>query len=148
MNYKQQLNKVFILLICLTILSSCAQNSSKIAGAYELGGALLIVNTDNTCFLAAENALVKGVVTINKSTVNITPYVPKVPFILYGRKSSSRIGGNTIMFQSFSEEETLINYEENNNAITKMKRVFNENANCIEYPNVWDNPNEIGRAHV
>ncbi|WP_026976802.1 hypothetical protein [Flavobacterium tegetincola] len=112
------------MLIYLTVRSSCALNSNKIAGVCKQDGALLIINSDNTCLMAAENALVKGVVTINESTVSITPYVPKVPFFLYGRKSSSRIGGNTIMFQSFSEEETLINYEENNNFVTKIKRGF------------------------
>ena len=142
MKRKPYLINFLLLLFLSTALTSCAQNSSKIAGSYKIHGSLLVINTDNTCMIFAVNAFVKGVVEINGNEVTIKPYVPKVPFILYGRKSESRVGGNTLMLQSFNEAETLINFEENNTSVNKIKPVFDSDANCIDYPNVLDNPNE------
>ncbi len=142
MKQKSYLFNLLLLLFLSTTLTSCAQNSSKIAGSYKMDGSLLVINADNTCMIFAVNAFVKGNVEINGNEVTITPYVPKVPFVLYGRKSESRVGGNTLMLQGFNDAETLINFEENNTSINKMKPVFNSGANCVDYPNVLDNPNE------
>ncbi|MEO5911398.1 MAG: hypothetical protein ABIP95_10950 [Pelobium sp.] len=142
MKKQKHIATALLLFLSMTIITSCAQNSSKIAGSYKMDGSLLVINENNTCMIFAENAFVKGIVEINGNVVTIVPYVPKVPFVLYGRKSESRVGGNTLMLQSFNEEQTLINFEENNKAISKMRRVFNTSANCIDYPNVLDNPNE------
>ncbi|TDG36461.1 hypothetical protein EZJ43_08050 [Pedobacter changchengzhani] len=147
MKLKPYFTLSLLLFLSFLTITCCAQNSSKIAGSYKFGGSLLVINADNTCMMFAENAFVKGTVEINGNMVTIKPYVPKVPFVLYGRKSESRVGGNTIMFQSFNEAKTLINFDENNNSLNKMKRAFNVNANCIPYPNVLDNPNENSKFY-
>ncbi len=147
MKYNHCFNLTLLLFFALTTLTSCAQNSSKIAGSYKMDGSLLVINADNTCMIFAVNAFVKGIVEINGNEVTITPYVPKVPFILYGRKSESRVGGNTLMLQGFDDEETLINFDENNTSLKKMTPVFNTAANCIDYPTVLNNPNENSKFY-
>ncbi len=142
MKYVHCFIQTLLLLFTLTTATSYAQNTSKIAGFYKMNGALLVINADNTCMVFAENAFVKGIVEINGNVGTISPYVPKVPFVLYGRKSESRVGGNTLMLQGFDDAETLINFDENNTSLYKMTPVFNADANCIDYPNILDNPNE------
>ena len=139
--------KLIILLPFLTNITCCAQNSSKIAGQYKLQGSAMIINPDNTFLIVAYGTVVKGTVEFQDTIVKLIPYKPKVPFVLYGRKNQSKVSRNTIMFQSFNEAQTLINYDENNKSLQKMKHVFNLDANCIDYPNVLNNFNNNAKFY-
>jgi hypothetical protein len=132
------------------LLSFCAyaQNSSNIAGQYKISNEVLIINTDNTFLILGMGSIIKGTVETNESTVKLTPYEPEYPFVLFGRYHAGLGNGSKVMFRNFDQAETLVNYDLDNASIQKMKRVFNENANCIEYPNVLSLPYQNKRLYV
>jgi hypothetical protein len=132
----------YIPLACV-FLSFCAyaQKSSKIAGQYKISNEILIINPDNSFLIIGYGTLIKGSIEINGSTVQLKPYVPEHPFVLYGRNKQKDLTGSTILFKHFEDAETLVSYEESKTNPKKMKRVFNVDANCIEYPNVLSTPN-------
>ena len=133
--------KILSLFCILLCMNACAQSTKEIAGQYSLQGGLLVINPNNTFVVIGMGTIIKGNIEIQDTLVKLIPYKPKQPFVLYGRILQTRITGNTIMFQSFSETNSLINYEENNSTFNKMKQVFNPDANCIDYPTVLDNSN-------
>lgn len=137
-----------LLIPILLCILSFAQNSSKIEGSYNFERGSLIINADNTCFILAENTFIKGVVEIEDSIVTIKPYVPEVPFVIYGRKNNNyreaRAGekgvmNNKIMFQNFGKIEALVNFDAKNSSLQKMTPVLNADANCVDSQLVLDN---------
>jgi hypothetical protein len=131
------------------LLSFCAyaQNSSNIAGQYKISNEVLIINTDNTFLILGMGSIIKGTVETNESTVKLIPYKPEYPFALFGRYHAGLGNGSKMMFLNFDQAETLVNYDLDNDSVQKMERVFNENANCIEYPNVLSLPYQNKRFY-
>lgn len=123
-------------------LSTNAQTTEKIAGSYKIKGAVLVINADNTCWALAENTVLRGVVDIKDWVVMVRPKTPSAPFVLYGRKNETIEKGNKIMFGNFVEANALVNMKENNSSFTTMKTVFNEDANCLNPPYIFNNPTQ------
>lgn len=128
-----------ILFLYFSVLS-CNDDSSKFQGIYIIKGGSLIINSNNTCFFLAENTCIKGIIKIDNNIVTIKSYVPKVPFVLYGRICNSYTH-DKIMFQNFENVDGLINFDTGNNISQKMIPVLNDNANCVDYPLVFTNSN-------
>lgn len=140
LNKKHQIHLSFYLLAMMFSLISCsAQNTKKIAGQYEDGSSVLCIFEDNTYMVGAVHAMSFGTVELNGNELKLIPYQPKHPFALYGRKEQGRLYGNTIMFQGFEHGNGLVNLNENNISLDTMQRVFNEDANCTDWPNFYDN---------
>lgn len=137
----KKLIKCIMATTILFSLSASAQNSEKIAGQYQFRKSLLVINPDNTFLIIGYGTLIKGAVEIKGADVKLIPYKPTCPFVLYGRTKQSRAKGNIVKFNGFDLAETLINYEENNNLLKKMKRLFNEGANCWPPDILLDNLN-------
>ena len=134
-----QLLSIFI----FTSFSSCkGQNTKKIAGQYKDGASVLYIFEDNTFMALAVNSMAFGKVELNGQELVLTPHRAKQKFALYGRKQKSRVYGNTIMFQGFDEGNGLVNLQENNSPPAEMQRVFNADANCVDWPNFYDNSND------
>lgn len=118
-------------------LSSCskAQDTKKIAGEYDNG---FYIFDDNTFIAGGVNSCVFGTVVVDGNIITLVKHHPKQKFALYGRKVNKRLYGNTIMFQGF-ENDGLVNLSENNNPPKVMRKVFNTDANCTDWPNFYDN---------
>lgn len=138
----RNLGPLLILLILISFSSCNGQNTKKIAGQYKDGSSVLYIFEDNTFMILAVNAMEFGNVVLNGQNITLTPHRPKQKFALYGRKVQSRVYGNTIMFQGFDKGNGLVNLGENNSPPTEMQRVFNAGANCIDWPNFYDNNND------
>ena len=137
MKNKFKLISCLLGIMLMTIFTSCsnAQNTKQIAGGYENG---LYIYEDGTFLAGGMNSVVFGTVEFEGDVIKLIKNRPKYKFALYGRKENSRVYGNTIMFQGF-EHNGLVNLLENNNPPTVMQRVFNENANCFDWPFFYDN---------
>ena len=137
MKNKFKLISCLLGIMLMTIFTSCsnAQNTKQIAGGYENG---LYIYEDGTFLAGGMNSVVFGTVEFEGDVIKLIKNRPKYKFALYGRKENSRVYGNTIMFQGF-EHNGLVNLLENNNPPTIMQRVFNENANCFDWPFFYDN---------
>ncbi|KFE97633.1 hypothetical protein [Chryseobacterium luteum] len=120
-----------------TLFSNCSngQNTKNIAGEYDNG---LYIFDDNTFMAGGVNAVVFGTVEVNGNIITLIKHHPKQKFALYGRQVGTRLYGNTIMFQGF-EDNGLVNLSENNNPPKVMRRVFNADANCVDWPSFYDN---------
>ncbi|MDY3548942.1 hypothetical protein PG291_10040 [Riemerella anatipestifer] len=114
---------------------SNAQTTKQIAGEYENE---LYIYEDGTFFAGGMHSFVLGTIEFEGDFIKLIKHRPKHKFALYGRKENSRVYGNTIMFQGF-EYNGLVNFSEKNNPPTMMQRVFNENANCFDWPFFYDN---------
>jgi hypothetical protein len=118
-----------------------AQNSSKIAGQYKIATTLLVIKPDNTFLMIDMGILIKGKVKSEGVNGKLIPDKPKELFALYGRTKTSITTGNIINYNSgVSEARPLINYDENNAVLKKMKKIFNDDANCIKEPTLITNP--------
>ena len=119
-----------------------AQSIDLIAGQYKIGTTLIVIKPDSTFLLIDMGTLGKGKVEINGKSGKLIPSKPKETFVLYGRTKNSIAKGNIINYQSgVTEVRPLINYDEDDNDLKKMKKIFNDNANCISSPTVIKNPN-------
>lgn len=144
MNYKF-LIKYLTMSMLLASLAVNAQNMGKIAGQYKIATTLLVIKSDNTFLLIDMGTLIKGKVEIDGVIGKLIPDKPKELFALYGRTKKSITTGNIINYNSgVTEAQPLINYEENNIALKKMKKIFNDDANCLKEPtliiNTRNNP--------
>lgn len=136
MKNKSNIISCLLGIMLMAIFTSCsnAQSTKQIAGEYEN----LYIYEDGTFLASGMHFVVFGTVEFEGDIIKLIKYRPKYKFALYGRKESSRVYGNTIMFQGF-ENDGLVNLLENNNPPTEMQRVFNENANCFDWPFFYDN---------
>lgn len=147
--------KLIVFAMLLFSVTSCSKESGKFAGVYKLEGAILLINSDNTCFILSENSCVKGIVEIKDSIITIRPYVPEVPFVLYGRvnniyreerEGERGITSSKIMFQNFDSANALANLLGDDTTQT-MTSVLNSDSNCVDYPLVFDNENQADQFY-
>lgn len=132
--------KIILTAFCATLsmsisILSSAQDTKKIAGQYDNG---LYIFEDNTFLAGGVNSVVFGTVEVEGNIIKLKKHHPKQKFSLYGRKTTTKVSGNTIMFQGF-EHNGLVNLSENNDGPKVLRRVFNEGANCCDWPNLYEN---------
>ncbi|AQX14068.1 hypothetical protein KRE47_04010 [Elizabethkingia meningoseptica] len=125
--------KLYTLLWLLLYVLMPAQNKNPdIDGVYNKGGVSFIIKKDNTFLIVAMGTLIKGNWSVDKNIITLTPKNPDALFYLYARKNPDIKEGMRLM----------ISANEYNNDIyvgvfpNKMKRFFNKEANCFDYPYV------------
>ena len=140
MDFKS-LIKYIAMSILLSSPGAYGQSIRNIAGQYKVATTLLVIEPDNTFLMVDMGTLEKGIVTINGDNGKLIFNKPKELFTLYGRTRNSITTGNIINYKSGkSEARPLINYDEHNNELKKMKKVFNDDANCLKQPTLINNP--------
>ncbi len=133
----------FIFITVMNPFLECkAQNTKMITGQYKAKNFWLSIFDDNIFLIGAPHSILFGSVEVDGNKITLTVHKPKHKFALYGRKVSTRLHGNTIMFDHFDEGEGLVNLLENNDPPKTMQRVFNLGAECIKRPNLYDNTND------
>lgn len=128
-------NMKVLLFLILSIFSinSIAQNNESIIGNYRGNDASYFIQKNNTFIIVGYATLITGKWSMkNNNTIILTPKNQEFPFLLYGFHNPS-VMGTKVMFSGFDDDENFIGL--NNSNI--MQQVFNENANCTKFPNVY-----------
>ncbi len=121
-----------ILLLVSGILISAQYKNTDIEGVYNKGGVSFILKKDNTFLVVAMGTLIKGTWNTDKNIITLTPKNPDASFYLYARKNPDIKG----------EMRLMISGDDTSNDIyvgtfpNKMKRLFNKEANCFDFPYV------------
>ncbi|WP_128755228.1 hypothetical protein [Aquimarina sediminis] len=120
-----------------------AQNDMDVVGLYSLGssspegGNHLFVLENGKFVITYFGGVQVGEWSLtSNTTILFTPDIKKNEFELYGRYNKNI--GNTvrISFEGFEEASSFISLKKTKDDKHIMKKVFNENANCFNYPYV------------
>ncbi|WP_286967697.1 hypothetical protein [Flavobacterium sp. UBA4854] len=115
----------------LFFIASIAQHKPNIVGNYSQNGASYFIQSDNTFIIVAYATLITGKWHIENNLLKLIPKNPDFPFVLYGYNNPN-VKGTKIMFSGFNDDATFIGLNGNK----AIQRVFNEDANCLGFPNV------------
>ncbi len=108
------------------------KNAENIDGVYKAKGAAFVINKNKTFLVMAYGTLIKGTWSIEKDHLYLKPQNPDAKFYVYARKNPSIKAGMRISFMGDGIGNGIVVGEFPN----KMQPLFNENANCFDYPNV------------
>ncbi|KUY20158.1 hypothetical protein BAZ12_09230 [Elizabethkingia miricola] len=114
------------------VLIPAQYKNTDVEGVYNGGGTSFIIKQDNTFLVVAMGTLIKGTWGIDKNIMTLTPKNPDAPFYLYARKNPDIKGGMRLMISGNDSANDIYMGTFPN----KMKRLFNEEANCFDYPYV------------
>lgn len=132
--------KYITMSILLAGTGAHGQTIQNIAGQYKIATSLLVIEPDSTFLLLDMGILEKGVVETDGASGKLIFNKLKNLFVLYGRINNSITSGNVINYKGESRAGSLINYDSDNIELKKMKKVFNDGANCIPNPILINNP--------
>jgi len=124
------------------VLSSTlmAQNNTDITGIYTLGSSpegssLLWVLENGKYAITYFGGVQVGSWKKKDNAFEFKPAVRENKFELYGRKSKHLKVKSRIFFSGFEDTDVFVGFT-NKEEPLKMKRVFNEDANCFGFPYV------------
>ncbi|WP_045501732.1 hypothetical protein [Chryseobacterium sp. StRB126] len=124
---------LFPLMIFCTTLIHAQKNAENIDGVYKAKGAVFIINKNKTFLIMAYATLIKGTWNIDKDLMYLKPKNPEDKFYIYARKNPDIKTGMRINFTGDDIGNSNIAVGEFPN---KMQSLFNDEANCLDYPNV------------
>ncbi|MCB0485266.1 MAG: hypothetical protein KDC47_03620 [Flavobacteriaceae bacterium] len=129
-------------------------DTSKIVGIYYFpsgnpeGGSSLIVLPDHTFVQTYFGGMIHGTWKVEANNISFKPYVESDPFVVYVRKTDT-LTNTKISFEGFENGmPSYVNFKLNKVVSTKMKRVFNEDANCFSYPYEYEVKGIIEEIHL
>lgn len=131
--------KTYISGLFLVLFSTLmAQNNTDIAGVYTLGSSpegssLLWVLENGKYAITYFGGVQVGSWKKKDNTFEFKPAVRENKFELYGRKNKKLKGQSRIFFSGFEDTDVFVGFTNEGEAL-KMKRVFNEDANCFGFP--------------
>lgn len=123
---------LFGLMVLCSVLAHAQKNAENIEGVYKAKGAAFVINKNKTFLVIAYGTLIKGTWSIEKDLVYLKPQNPDAKFYVYARKNPSVKTGMRVSFMGDGIGNGIVVGEFPN----KMQPLFNENANCFDYPNV------------
>ena len=132
---------------------SYGQKTLDIEGLYNLpgsgdpqGGATLGVLKNNKFAVMAFGAAETGTwKMINDTLIEFNfKNSPSNLYTLYGRRDNNLADSSRIFFQEFETSGSFIHVGKSGPGKIRMKRIFNEEASCIEFPNVYTQKSEAG----
>lgn len=140
-------NLIFITCIIFS-LSLSGQNISNddVVGVYKersndpVGGATFIFLPDHTYVIAYFGGFQKGVWEFNGEKVTLVKST-EPQFALYGRKLKSLKNQTQINFSVEAGNAVLVGLD--SNAKNKLKPIFNNEANCFNYPYIFKQEKKI-----
>lgn len=133
--------KTYISGLFLVLFSTLmAQNNTNITGVYTLGSApegssLLWVLENGKYAITYFGGVQVGSWKKKDQKFEFNPAVKEDKFELYGRKSKHLEVKSRIFFSGFEDTDVFVGFT-NLREPLKMKRVFNEDANCFGFPYV------------
>lgn len=130
---KTILNKAFIFLtIFCSMLMYAQKNTENFAGVYNSRGASFVINKNKTFLVIAYGTLIKGTWTVEKDILYLKPKNPDAKFYVYARKNPDIKKGMRMSFMGDGVGSNILVGE----FPDKMQPLFNDDANCMDYPNV------------
>jgi hypothetical protein len=131
---KLNFNKFLLPLMAFCIMLVSAQkNTDSIDGVYSVKGAAFVINKNKTFLIIAYGTLIKGTWSIEKDLLYLKPKNPEAKFYMYARKNPDIKAGMRINFTGDGIGNSNILVGE---LPHKMQPLFNDGANCLDYPNV------------
>ncbi|WP_250252396.1 hypothetical protein [Chryseobacterium sp. Marseille-Q3244] len=128
------LNKLLLpLMVFCTVLIYAQKNEENIDGVYKAKGAAFVINKNKTFVIIAYATLIKGTWTVEKDLLYLKPINPEAKFYMYARKNPDIKEGMRVNFTGDGIGNSNIVVGEFPN---KMQSLFNDGANCLDYPNV------------
>ncbi|WP_378169617.1 hypothetical protein [Chryseobacterium tructae] len=121
------------LMVFCTILLQAQKNAENIDGVYQTKGAAFVINKNKTFLVIAYATLIKGTWSVEKDLLYLKPKNPESKFYVYARKNPDIKTGMRINFTGDGIGNSNIVVGEFPN---KMQPLFNDDANCLNYPNV------------
>ncbi|MEJ5103299.1 hypothetical protein [Chryseobacterium sp. MYb328] len=115
------------------ILIQAQKNTENIDGVYKTNGAVFVINKNKTFLIIAYATLIKGTWSVEKDLLYLKPKNPESKFYVYARKNTDIKTGMRINFAGDGIGNSNIVVGEFPN---KMQSLFNDEANCLDYPNV------------
>src|SRR5690606_39325255 len=131
--------KTYISGLFLVLFSTVmAQNNTDITGVYTLGSApegssLLWVLENGKYAVTYFGGFHIGIWKKKDKIFEFNPAVKEDKFELYGRKNKHLKDQSRIFFSGFEDTDVFVSFT-NEGEPLKMKRVFNEDANCFRFP--------------
>lgn len=127
------INRLYVILLLISgILTSAQYKNTDVEGVYNGGGTSFIIKKDNTFLVVAMGTLIKGTWSIDKDIITLTPKNPDASFYLYARKNPDIKDGMRLMVSGDnSDNDIYVGVYPN-----EMKRLFNKEANCFDFPYV------------
>ncbi|ROS14380.1 hypothetical protein EDF65_3155 [Chryseobacterium nakagawai] len=127
-------NKILLpLMIFCMILIQAQKNTENIDGVYKTNGSVFVINKNKTFLIIAYATLIKGTWSIEKDLLYLKPKNPEAKFFVYARKNPDIKTGMRVNFAGDGIGNSNIVVGEFPN---KMQPLFNDEANCLDYPNV------------
>lgn len=128
---KMIFNKALIFLMAFCSMLLCAQGN--IDGVYQSKGASFVINKNKTFLVIAYGTLIKGTWTVEKDFLHLKPKNPDAKFYVYARKNPDIKKGMRVNFNGDGITGNILAGE----FPGKMQPLFNDDANCMDYPNVY-----------
>lgn len=130
---KLNFNKVFLfLMVFCSMLMYAQKNTENFDGVYNSKGAAFVINKNKTFLVIAYGTLIKGTWTVEKDILHLKPKNPDAKFYVYARKNPDIKKGMRMSFMGDGVGSNILVGEFPN----KMQALFNDDANCMDYPNV------------
>lgn len=126
-------NKLLVLLLTFCANLACAQQSEQlIDGVYKSSGAAFIINKNKTFLIIAYGTLIKGTWKIENDLIYLQPKNPDAQFYVYARKNPNIKSGMRVCFMGDRLSSAILV----GMLPDKMQPLFNEDANCKDFPSV------------
>lgn len=131
---KLKFNKLLLFFMMCCMVSVHAQKDAEnIDGVYHTRGADFVINKNKTFVIIAYATFIKGTWSVENDMLYLKPINPEAKFFVYARNNPDIKTGTRIHFSGNDIGNSNIVVGEFPN---KMQSLFNDNANCLNYPNV------------
>ena len=126
-------------------------SEEDIVGVYKvqsddpMGGVTTVLLPDKTFVISYFGGMQKGKWELNDQIVLLT-HSAEPQFALYGRKLSSLGNKTQINFQIEPDNDAMVGLDSNKK--TSLKPVFNQDANCFDYPYIFTQEKELIQLHA
>lgn len=139
-----KINIILVIIVFFTSIFMNAQNSTEITGLYSLGsyspegGSHLFILQDGNYAITYFGGIQTGNWQKTKNnSITFLPHIKESKFELFGRHNKDLKGSTKILFRGFQKGETFIQLTADEKETTKLRRVFNQDANCFSSPYVY-----------
>ncbi|MDR2271088.1 MAG: hypothetical protein LBF27_09320 [Sphingobacterium sp.] len=130
-----QSNSNILLVLLLTLWTNFAcgqQNEQHIDGVYKSSNAAFVINKNKTFLIIAYGTLIKGTWRVENDLIYLKPKNPDAQFYVYGRKNPTIKNGMRVCFMGDHLSSSILFGK----FPDKMQPLFNDDANCLDFPNV------------
>lgn len=132
---------IITLFIVCTAMAQTNNNKAQLkalAGRYG-GNDGICLFEDGTYFIYGYATIIFGNYTVNNNTLHFTPDKPET-FTVFASHNKNIGNKKRVHFLGFEEGHTFVRFNQDS-----LQKVFNQEANCFNYPYVYETEKDINR---